>query len=440
MKLKESVPARETQKESVDFVVLNEALKGKTEAELTPEERKAEAEFGKQNLETFLEGIDEEKLMVHAFTARAPFSQIYKEGILSRMQQRHKKGEDLGVSDPLYQERSAGATKGRVGKFLGFYKDFEDGKISREKFLQQKQLLLWDVPEVGRQRYEYFFEKTIPEIVRRVGYPRLDIWEVNKESSAASGQNSPLNSKEPFRTKLDNARSYESREGLVKDEPWYLLVDIMSGCDMVSSTSAEYMKKEFADKEGFLASFQHWGLGIYFETPPDIRLYDLRGENDGSDVGVSSIIEHSHFKALRMGFYDTTKRVLLLGEEEPSVQKEDIPLLVELQKNGVTLLDQCLVPIPPLESISIDENSLKFSDDVMYPGGMSNVYLEHVKHQNHPRHNQRNFEMLDEKPKFKQHRESVENSYLFKLMLNNQLKSLDMIQAIGKEKGYTWTQ
>ena len=80
----------------------------------------------------------------------------------------------------------------------------------------------------------------------------------------------------------------------------------------------------------------------------------------------------------------------------------------------------------------------------MYPGGTQNVYLEYIKKSNHPRQNERNFKMLDEelgeKPKFKQHRELAENNHLFKLMLNNQLKSLDMIQAIGKEKGYTWTQ
>ena len=137
MKPKVSIPPQEIQKELADFVILNEALKGKTEAELTPEEREVEEEFGKKSLGTFLEGIDKEDLMVHAFSSRTPFSQIYKEGRLPRMQQWREKGEDLASADPLYQGEGGGAARGRVTKFLGFYKDFEDGKISREKFLSR---------------------------------------------------------------------------------------------------------------------------------------------------------------------------------------------------------------------------------------------------------------------------------------------------------------
>ena len=173
--------------------------------------------------------------------------------------------------------------------------------------------------------------------------------------------NSPLNSKEAFRTKLNEALHYGKREDLVKDEPWYSLTRIMSGYDMVSSTSAKYMKKKFADKKSLLTSYQPHGLDIYFETPPDVRLYDLIKDDVGADVGVSNRIGGYHFKALRMGLYDTNKRVLLLGGEEPSVRKEDIPLLIELQRSGVTLLDKCLVPIPPLESISIDQDFKIFS-------------------------------------------------------------------------------
>lgn len=376
--------------------ILDESLSGKTEDELTPEQQEAELEFELKNLESFLEEIDKEEVMAHG--TREKITAMLVIGIKSHTQRSSGKikdpelakiAEGSGMGDPIWQGISAEFV---LEKAILPYAKLLMEKPDETTLTNKKEELLRGLPKIGRKRVEWFLNNTVPKIVDAGFNPYF------------------------FSYGIDN-----TSEGNAIFNKWYDLATMVAGEDLISTTPARYLKQKFI-RAGPTKPMSHYGnVVIYFDNPQEIRMYNLghatftdkgttkwdEEEYDSDDIGVSSTIIPSHFRAIRFGTYDRKNRTLYLPG---IVGVDDLAKLIEFQNRGVSLFDESLIALPPLESIRVIDPGYE-----VIPG---NGLMRRIDHPN---------------PEQK-----LVYGHIDEIKGKNNIDSYEMIAGIIEKKGYKW--
>jgi hypothetical protein len=358
----------QTQEIEEELRIINETLKGKSESELTPEERDAEAKFEQQNLETFLELIDKNKISVHSITDGVKVADVLKTGLLSV----HRL-DGLGIdhdSDAPFQRRGGGFGTRLLHKFSALYEKFESGQIDEKTFNDEKEALLHEAPAIGRKRVAYFFDKVLPKVEEALKESekkdefkeiRFQYGESLGIKPLLKGEKNNMDTKD-WRRWLnlnwsDPDPSKEEKFKAMREVSYREIADLMSGEDLISATSAEHMKRGFVnnEKELFQSGHIDWNASIFFEPPSEVRQFDLgelnlgsESPHKGNDVAISNRIPAHSFKAMKIGYYDTVKRTLLMPSA--TYRDQDLKVLEDAQTH-IIFFDHDLTPIPPLHSI-----------------------------------------------------------------------------------------
>ncbi len=375
----------ETKEKAEARSILDSSLSGKTETELTPEQQEAEREFGIKNLESLLEQIDKEEIMAHG--TREKITAILAIGIKSHTQRSSgkikdpelaKMAEGSGINDPIWQGVSAEFV---LEKAILPYAKLLTEESDSAVLMQKKEELLRNLPKIGKKRVEWFLNNAVPKIIEAGFDPHSFSYGINK-----------------------------TPEGEMLFNKWHDLATIVAGEDLISSTPASYLKHSFNRKHANLLS-HYGGFIIYFDIPNELRMYNLghaRGyENDTDDIGVSSTITPSHFKAFRFGNYDRDNRIFYLSQH---VGLDNIAKLVEFQNKRVAFFDESLVSLPPLESIKIID-----------PGYEEIPNNRLMRRLDHPSPEQKlMYQRMDE------------------IKTKNDAENHKWISKIVKEKGYKW--
>lgn len=360
--------------------ILDKSIAGKTRAELTQEQKEAEDLFCQKNLEKLVDLIDEEKVMLHLTSGK--LSDILEKGLFSRHEiyykNKLKDREHIRKEKWSFQSENFEFLRDQIVKpYVVAYRGYLDGKLTKDELDKIKDDLLnikvnvgkggvQNIPKIGRKRVLFFMKKTIPEFVKKgIEFSSDDI---NFESALSQAEESKYH-EHVFKTNKE-----ENIEKQRKDaDLWQQLINVMGGNDLISANPSAYLKYEFADGGPSsvheirpLAHFEK-GLEVFFDTPPEIRLYDLgggRGIEDiknSEDVAVSNRITPNHFKAIRFGVFDKEKRILYVTDQ---IDEHDIDILSDKQKNSLLLFDTCTIPIPPIKSVKLS----KYEDFDYYDG------------------------------------------------------------------------
>ena len=402
-------------KDAQEFkAILDDSLAGKTEAELTPEQKEAEREFGMKNLVSFLEQIEKEEVMAHG--THNNVTALLSLGIKSQTQRLGgevkdpdiaKMAKDSVSGDPIWQQQTQGFL---LKKIILPYAKLLTEKPDSSSLTLKKEELLKKLPKIGRKRVEWFLDNTVPKFIESGFDPHNFeyVFPFGKEDrdymEEFEFEAQSLGDKELLLENLKNIKDEGKYMKALNSAMWKKLSQIIGGEDLISSTPAKFLKDRFAkSNENLLGNYG--GVIIYFDTPHEIRRYNLghapytynlvAGENtdekwneDGTDdIGVSSTITPSHFKAIRFGNYDCDKRILYLP---CNVRADDLGKLIECQNKGVSFFDESLVSIPPLESVQVVDPGYGTSPSGMLTRsynpnpGQKLIYerMDEIKHKN----------------------------------------------------------
>lgn len=360
---------REGKEEKNPFEILTAELAGKTRDELTPEQREIEDTYREKCFRDLLQLINDDKVLVHKSPA---LRNVLEHGVLSNHRQSIKYGEGKYDSD-AWQASAEGFGTGILKRFLWIYERYRAGEMTEKDMAQEKEKMIAEFPGVGRERARYFFEKVIPE-----GFDkgRFKHGEFNHHR---------LSGKRP---------SFSEAKLMLKQ----LKMHEISGYDTISTSNTRYAKKNFVEvvdynkgnPETHLPNKIHHlseGIGstIFFDRPSEENLFALgyhyRPRSEGympendleenvHDTGVASKIRKETFRsiALENSVYDSSTRTLFLQRNYESGDKwngkrwlneeylsnETLEILKKRQRAGkLTLFDEDLQPLPPIESLSI---------------------------------------------------------------------------------------
>lgn len=429
--------------ENMNLGVLNESLAGKTEAELTPEEKEAEEKFCKENFKKFLDWINDDEIFVHSVTAsnsryaKGIIRSIFEKGILSAKQLEDSTIADHGWDRP-YQASGGRKARQRINSFLELHKRFEEGVIDGREYESEKNKIIETAPKIGRARVAHFLNKVIPRIIGEVGYPVLPVGVYNNRTHKVEGHASnSLGIRNTLTSKYIHTNPEDLPENYKNIETWDSLPSVMSGKDLISSSSSGYMKEKFSKLEKFFTSELSVGnIQIFFKAPHELRQYEQGAANSketGGDIGISNRIPPSSFRAIRFGIYDNESRVLNLNKGK-GVAFDDMLQISELQEKGLILIDNTLVPIPPLKSIRVTETDINFRN-------FSLSAHHSISPLSHPVINSEEIENVRNEIKegkidtsLEEFEESLKNNHLLNVMLSNQQKALGMIEEMGGVK------
>lgn len=352
--------------------ILDESIAGKTEIELTQEQKEAEDKFCQENLEKLIDLINDEKVMLHLTSGK--LSSVLEQGLFSRHEifykNKLKDQEHIRKEKWSWQKDNFEFLRDQVVMpYVNAYRDYLEGKLNKEELDKIRDDLLniktnvgkggvQNIPKIGRKRVLFFMEKTIPEFVEKEieFHPN----EVNFESVLPSVEEFQRH-EHVFKTNKEENIDKRQKDA----DLWQQLINIMGGNDLISANPSAYLKNEFADwnipssmrKIRPLAHFAR-GLEVFFDTPQEIRLYDLgggRGIEDiknSEDVAVSNRVTPNHFRAIRFGVFDKEKRILYITDQ---IDERGIDVLSDKQKNNLLLFDTCTIPIPPIKSIKLSK-------------------------------------------------------------------------------------
>ena len=294
--------------------ILNASLEGKTRSELSPEQREAEDRLCRKRLETFLTLVEEEKIWQHT---------LLQDGTKD-----DRKGDKNFILDVLEDGiRPRGNTGDNHSKGLSIKRhlDYINWRLKggiiddNSKFIKQA--------IEAEPRTTYFYERVFPKIEQAYKKMPDGFW--------------------------------KTKDG----EETKAIVSKFFGYNLISVSPAKAMKRSFL-QQSYVGNENM--VGIFFDAPGPRQFinmnWGLRNYEDYTkkkntpagefslEYGVANKISSNHFRAIKLGNYDLENRTWNINKNFESI----LPKLIEMQNDGVILLDANFRAIPNLNSISLN--------------------------------------------------------------------------------------
>ncbi len=325
------------------FEILTAELAGKTRDELTPEQRETEEAFQEKAFRDLMQLINDDEVLIHS-TRNA--ESVLEQGLLSptRMQ---LKGLPYN-GDPIWQVHEHDNARHVVKEFLKLYISFKKGEINEDEFLSKREEFIHSFPrgfpsKVNQTRARKYFEKTIP-------YGFDHGWFDKKDDLNYNAVVEGYDTNKPLATNFTEARN------LLR----YREQANVTGRNFISSDTSHNIKKNFVNNGNFSHAYQG-GMTVFFDKPTAVRMMSLGGvgqeEEDSNDMGVASKVSPKNFRAVQEEkvLYDWRNRTMYCfnGWHGGNITHELLEKMKDLQKNKLSVADNTLQVIPPIESIKI---------------------------------------------------------------------------------------